>query len=104
MQPIRILFLLLFCFSILNVSGQDSLKTNQTPINKSKLRNAIITESVLYLGSMSYLQFVWYKDQKRVPFHLYNDSKGYLQIDKMGHAYGAYMESYFCYKWLSEIS
>jgi uncharacterized protein YfiM (DUF2279 family) len=49
---------------------------------------------------MAYLQFVWYKDTERVPFHFYDDSKGYLQIDKMGHAYGAYVESYLCYKWL----
>lgn len=81
--------------------GQDSVLTSsKTPINKSVLATAIITESALYLGSMAYLQFVWYKDQERVPFHLYDDSKGYLQIDKMGHAYGAYVESYLSYKWL----
>ncbi|MFT4758517.1 MAG: hypothetical protein ACI9XO_003418 [Paraglaciecola sp.] len=49
---------------------------------------------------MSYLQFVWYQDKEGVPFHFYDDSKGYQQIDKMGHAYGAYLESYLCYKWL----
>ncbi len=79
---------------------QDSLVTDKPAIDKAKLRTAIITESSLYLGSMAYLQFIWYKDSERVPFHFYNDSKGYLQMDKMGHAYGAYIESYLCYKWL----
>lgn len=42
---------------------------------------------------ISYLQFIWYKDHERVPFHFYNDSKGYLQIDKWGHGFSAYQES-----------
>ncbi|MEM8887459.1 MAG: DUF2279 domain-containing protein, partial [Bacteroidota bacterium] len=80
--------------------GQDSLKTTSSGINKSRLRTAIITESALYLGSMAYLQFIWYKDKERVPFHFFDDSKGYLQMDKMGHAYGAYLQSYLSYRWL----
>lgn len=79
---------------------QDSLEIEQSSINKKKLATAIVVESSLYTGLISGLQFVWYKDSERVPFHLYNDSKGYLQIDKMGHAYGSYIESYLCYKWL----
>lgn len=55
------------------------------------------TEAALYLGSMAYLQFIWYKDHERVPFEFYNDSKGYLQIDKFGHIYGSYLESYIGY-------
>jgi hypothetical protein len=43
---------------------------------------------------MAYLQYVWYKGDKRVPFEFYNDLGGYNQIDKFGHIYGAYMESY----------
>ena len=49
---------------------------------------------------MSYLQFIWYKDHERVPFHFYNDNAGYLQVDKFGHAFGAYLESYIGYHWL----
>jgi hypothetical protein len=41
--------------------------------------------------------FVWYKDKERVPFHFYNDGKGYLQADKMGHAFSAYQESRLSY-------
>ena len=97
-------FFLGICWSFLLLFpsyGQDSLPVNsKVPVNKSVLATAIITESALYLGSMAYLQFVWYKDKERVPFHFYDDSKGYLQMDKMGHAYGAYVESYLSYKWL----
>ncbi len=70
-------------------ASQDTVK-----LNKVRLAKVVTGVSVAYFGSMSYLQYVWYKDHLRVPFHFYNDSKGYNQIDKFGHAYGAYLESY----------
>ncbi|WP_235298915.1 DUF2279 domain-containing protein [Portibacter marinus] len=69
-------------------------------INKKMLTTAIVTEAVIYTGLISGLRYAWYKDVPRVPFHYYNDNKGYLQIDKFGHAYGAYAESMICYEWL----
>ncbi|MCX6225511.1 MAG: DUF2279 domain-containing protein [Bacteroidia bacterium] len=71
-----------------------------THINKRILTQAILAESAFYIGGMSYLQFIWYKDHKRVPFEFYNDNKGYLQIEKFGHAFCSYMESYIGYQWL----
>ena len=73
--------------------GKDTIP-DTVQINKPRL--AIVTSgaSAAYLGSMAYLQFVWYKDHERVPFEFYNDLGGYNQIDKCGHVYGAYMESY----------
>jgi hypothetical protein len=53
--------------------------------------------SASYVGGLSFLSFIWYKDVERVPFHYYNDGLGYLQMDKFGHAYGAYYESYLAY-------
>ena len=41
---------------------------------------------MVYIGGLSYLQYIWYADKERVPFHYYNDNKGWLQIDKYGHA------------------
>jgi len=68
---------------------QDSMT-----INKARLATVVSGVSVAYFGSMAYLQYIWYKDHERVSFHFYNDFKGYNQIDKFGHAYGAYLESY----------
>ena len=53
-----------------------------------------------YATSMLVMQKVWYRDKKTVPFHFFNDNKGYLQVDKFGHAFGAYFESYIGYHWL----
>lgn len=92
--------ILFFLLSVQFLIGQDSIMLKSNPVDKKKLARAIVTETVLYSGLISGLGFVWYKDAERVPFHLYKDGKGYLQMDKMGHAYGAYVESYLCYKWL----
>jgi len=81
----------LACFFILMIP--HSHLQAQT-INKKRLIPVAATFSSLYLGSMSYLQFIWYEDKERVPFEFYNDSEGYKQIDKCGHMYGSYLESY----------
>jgi hypothetical protein len=66
-------------------------------LNIKRLQYIVAGESAVYLSGLSFLSFIWYKDHERVPFHWYNDSKGYLQMDKFGHAYSAYWESYAAY-------
>lgn len=90
---------LLFPFCI-DAQNQAESKRYPDTIHNRRLATAIATESALYLGSISYLQFAWYKDHERVPFHFYRDGAGYLQVDKFGHAFGAYLESYTGYHWL----
>ncbi|WP_224996048.1 DUF2279 domain-containing protein [Cesiribacter sp. SM1] len=98
----RSLLLLLLMLCSLHVSrAQAQTDTvNTTVLNKRKLHTAIATSAGFYAAGISYLRFVWYKDHERVPFHYYNDAAGYLQIDKFGHAWGAYLESYIGYHWL----
>ncbi|MGB3618565.1 MAG: DUF2279 domain-containing protein [Catalinimonas sp.] len=69
-------------------------------VDRRKLTQIVVAESALYAGSISYLWFIWYRDKERVPFHFYDDSKGYLQVDKLGHTFGAYLQSYWGYRWL----
>lgn len=94
------LALLLIVFSALVGFAQtDSILQNPKPIfNKGRFAAVVATEAALYAGAMSYLNFIWYKDTKRVPFEFYADGKGYQQVDKFGHAYGAYLESYIGYR------
>ncbi len=76
-----------------NFAG-NSVSQDTTPIKNARLAIVVSGVSFAYFGSMAYLQYIWYKDHERVPFHYYNDLKGYNQIDKFGHAYGGYLESY----------
>jgi hypothetical protein len=43
-----------------------------------------------YTGTLLILSQAWYKDYPKTSFHTFNDSKEWLQIDKVGHAWTAY--------------
>ena len=76
----------------------STAQTTPPAFHKGRFAAVVATEAALYAGTMAYLNFIWYKDTKRVPFAFYADGKGYLQVDKFGHAYGAYLESYAGYR------
>lgn len=98
-----LIFLLVLPGLFNSLPGISQLSHKQSypeEVNRKMLAAAIATETAIYIGGMSYLQFIWYKDHERVPFHFYNDNAGYLQVDKFGHAFGAYLESYIGYHWL----
>lgn len=79
------------------LQGRDVILHYSDELNKKRLNTVIATEAGIYAAGLSFLSFIWYKDKERVPFHFYDDSKGYLQMDKAGHAYCAYHESYTAY-------
>ena len=76
---------------------QSQIQQFPDTVNWKKVNTLIGIESGFYIGGLSYLQYIWYKDKERVPFHYYNDNKGWLQMDKYGHALTAYKESYSGY-------
>jgi VanZ family protein len=77
--------------------AQFSNQTYPESVNRKAIKRIAVTEATAYVSGLSFLYFIWYKDTERVPFHFYDDSKGYLQIDKFGHAYTAYQQSYASY-------
>ncbi|MEL6536117.1 MAG: DUF2279 domain-containing protein [Bacteroidota bacterium] len=99
---------LTFCLMlglVLGTQAQVSTNVNTVyPDTLNKKRLAIVSSTVggFYLAGNSYLAFVWYGDRARVPFHYYDDNAGWLQIDKLGHALGAYYYSnkgYYALRW-----
>jgi hypothetical protein len=102
-------FQTLFFISVLLCIAQISWTTHsnnlhsvEDTIYKNRLYAVAGIESASYVTGLSILGFVWYKDHERVPFHFYDDSKGYLQMDKAGHTFSAYYESlisYHAFRW-----
>ncbi len=68
----------------------DSLKATKkfNPNSRSWLITGI--NVVGYGGSLIALNNAWYKGYTKTSFHTFNDSKEWLQVDKAGHAWGAY--------------
>lgn len=68
----------------------DSLPKKADP---RKVRWVVAANVVGYGGTMVALYRSWYRNYPQSSFHTFNDSKEWLQTDKAGHLYGAYIES-----------
>jgi uncharacterized protein YfiM (DUF2279 family) len=61
--------------------------------DKQKRNRTILISGVNvigYGGSLILFSSAWYKDFPKSKFHTFNDSKEWLQVDKVGHAWAAY--------------
>lgn len=58
--------------------------------DNNRLIPVVASEGVLYAGSMIGLNLLWYKNYAHSGFHLFNDDKEWLQMDKFGHVITAY--------------
>ncbi len=60
---------------------------------KSRVRLASLTHVGVYSAVMVGLNAAWYSNYDRGSFHTFNDNAEWLQVDKVGHLYSAYIES-----------
>lgn len=80
--------------------SNTAVNSDTTSTKKINLYKAVGYTTAYYAGSIYLLGNTWYKDKKVVPFHIYNDNRGYLQVDKFGHTFGSYVYSYIGYHYL----
>ena len=82
-----------------DTSAQKTLTPQQV---KQRVRIVTLANIVGYSAVLIYLNETWYKDYPRSSFHFFNDNGEWLQVDKVGHMFGAYIESrasYELWKW-----
>jgi hypothetical protein len=89
----KLLSLSIIVCVVINFANAQVLE--QKPYSPKKLAIVIGTETALYGSALAVLWGVWYKDYEHTSFHFYNDNKGWMQIDKAGHCFSAYTESYW---------
>lgn len=58
-----------------------------------RVRAVAVVNIVGYSAVMAALSAAWYANYQRTAFHTFNDNREWLQVDKVGHMYGAYVES-----------
>ena len=91
-------FISILCLVPGIIEAQEiGVKTDSSIIGKKNIYKAVAFTGIYYASSIYLLNNTWYKDKERVPFHFYNDNKGYLQVDKFGHMFGSYVYSYVGY-------
>ncbi len=72
------------------------------PYNKKRIRFIAAANITAYSAVMVGLNSAWYSKYERSKFHFFNDDDEWLQVDKAGHAYSAYIEStgsYELWRW-----
>ena len=96
------LFIFFISISLSYSSSAQGFLTPADSLNKKRLIGVSITGGVAWAGSITALQFVWYKDFDKSPFHFFNDSREWNQMDKMGHLYTSWQFGRFVgdlYEW-----
>ncbi|MGB1248712.1 MAG: DUF2279 domain-containing protein [Chitinophagales bacterium] len=73
------------------------LEPAPTPIKKRKIALGA-SMSTLYVGGMTGLYTLWYRNTELSKFHFFNDAKEWQQVDKYGHTYTAYFETIWATK------
>tara|TARA_A100001015_G_scaffold195748_1_gene218301 strand:- start:5708 stop:6604 length:897 start_codon:yes stop_codon:yes gene_type:complete len=96
---IYLTFSIIFLF-IFESRSVDSLKLKK----KNNFYKFLAAEGIVLAGGITYLSKQWYSDKIRVPFHFYNDFKGWNQVDKFGHFYASYIESHIGYSLMKKFN
>jgi len=99
MKYLWVSFILLF-YLLVPCSIQVMSQTNEVypdSVNKKRLNTVIYTSVGLYSTTLGILYYGWYKDNGSSTFHWYNDNKGWLQVDKVGHATTSYIMSDYAF-------
>lgn len=96
-QILQLFIVIVFVFPFISKAGEIETKTDTTKIEKKAIYKAVAFTGGYTAGSIYILSNTWYKDKEKVPFHFYNDNRGYLQVDKFGHMFGGYVYSYIGY-------
>ena len=81
-------------FSFFSYAQNTVVSDSALPATINKGRFWLITgvHAAGYGGSLVLLNSAWYKGYERTGFHSFNDSREWLQVDKIGHAWGVYNE------------
>ncbi|MEL6864398.1 MAG: DUF2279 domain-containing protein [Bacteroidota bacterium] len=98
----RISLCCLFLVITLSLSAQtDATKGFFHPadtFHKGRFWTGVGIGSSVYTASMIGLSQIWYADFERTSFQFFNDQGEWLNMDKIGHLYSAYFESYLAYR------
>ncbi|HXP53044.1 MAG TPA: DUF2279 domain-containing protein [Bacteroidia bacterium] len=94
MKPSHILYKIFITLwlsvAFCGISKGQSFFTPSPTQNNNRLVPLLVAEGGVYAGSMIGLNVLWYKNYEHSSFHLFNDNKEWLQMDKLGHMLTTY--------------
>lgn len=88
---------LLYIVLLQTTYGQKTTIADTNSVNKGRIIGVSALLGTAYVGGMTGLYHLWYKDYAQSSFHTINDSKAWLQVDKVGHSFSTYQMSRLSY-------
>ena len=85
-------------YKTLDINARNIYKTINSPYNKKRVTLVTIGNIAGYGGTLIALNAAWYSQYPKSNFHFFNDNAEWLQVDKVGHAYSAYLESVYTHE------
>lgn len=82
--------LLLPSVNATQIAFENTASDSVPPLNKNRFYFVAGIHASSYAATLLLLSETWYKDHPRTSFHVFNDSKEWLQVDKVGHSWTAY--------------
>tara|TARA_B110000090_G_scaffold151742_1_gene166488 strand:+ start:560 stop:1438 length:879 start_codon:yes stop_codon:yes gene_type:complete len=86
----RLILTLVLISFVLSVQAQPIQYSLEETKNKKRLTWTSATLGVASFGSIYGLNKLWYSKESQSSFHLFDDSKNWMQMDKMGHTFTCY--------------
>ena len=96
------IILLLFFGITFKSYSQTSIFKNSDTLSTKRVNIVTTAITANWIAQTSLASRVWYKNFDKSNFHLFDDSKEWLQMDKMGHFYSTNKLSKLytdCYIW-----
>ncbi len=73
-----------------DIDTTDILNSLTDAQRKTRIKLITGVHLAAYAGTLAVLSQAWYDDVSKTRFHTFNDSREWLQVDKVGHAWTAY--------------
>ena len=78
-------------FSLVTTSdAQDFQDTSDTAFSTQRFAWSTASVGTASIGSIYGLSKLWYSQEDQGSFHLFNDAKNWMQMDKLGHSLSCY--------------
>lgn len=90
---LSLLFFVFSTFTYCQPIQFDTTAFQKEQLKKNRIKWVAAGNIGGYGGAMIGLYTAWYRNYPQSKFHSFNDWKEWKQVDKVGHLYGAYIES-----------
>lgn len=86
----RLILFLVIISAHTSAEGQGTGDSSNTEFSMQRFAWSTASVGAVSVGSIYGLSKLWYSQEDQDSFHLFNDAKNWMQMDKLGHSFSCY--------------